>query len=310
MRKSIIKQLEYSFIQARRFFEESILEINHVYGFPEYKGKQRITEWGGTSSAISAIAILGNNTPLLSDKIESSKQWLISQNRNGAWNASGFFSLEATTGVMNDLYEVNIVPEDIKNLALHYIWNNYNPAGFFITPGSKESPHIYTNYLTLKCLSQYSNIPQEKKTKIKEWLLSIKNYNGSWGISKDCEESVPHSIYALYILNYCGVDWETIKDEYKYLIAWILKNYKKVYFSYEEFENTNNESDSAGQNFFRLRISHYILPLFGNLCIDLNDKIESIRITKAILKTQRNGGWGPPDSRLTMWATYWKTRVY
>lgn len=304
MHKSIIKQIENSFIQARSFFEESILEINNVFGFPEYKGKHRITEWGGTSSAISALALLGNINPLLVDMIENSKYWLINQNKNGSWNASGFYSLEATTGVMNDLYELNIIPDDIKHKSLNYIWSNYNNTGFFITPGSKENPHVYTTYLTLKCMTQNSNIPNERKAEIKKWLLSIKNYDNNCGISNACEASVPHSIYALYILNYCGVDWDTIKSEYKDLISWILNNYNKVRFSYEEFENTNNLSDSEGQNFLRLRISHYILPLVGNFCIDLNNKIESIRVMKALVKTQRNGGWGPPDARLTMWATY------
>ena len=223
MHKSIRKLLDNSFGQARCFFEESILELNGISGFPENKGKQRITEWGGTSSALSAIAHFTNITPTLINKIDSSKQWLIGQNKNGSWNASGFYSLEATAGVMNDIYILNIIPDEIKKQSVKYIWDNYNSAGFFITSGSRDNPHIYTTYLILKCLTQYDHIPLERKVEIKNWIHSIKRYDNKWGISNGCEASVAHSIYALCILNFCGDDWNTILNDYKDLILWILK---------------------------------------------------------------------------------------
>lgn len=302
MHKSIAKLLENSLDQARRFLEDSIIEVNGLFGFPEFKGKPRITEWGGTSSALSALTLLDNINPSLKKDVESSKRWLINQNRNGSWNASGYYSLEATAGVLNDVYILNIVPREVVDQALKYFWDNYS-AGFFMTPGSKDNPHVYTTYLILKCFTHYSNIPLGIKGEIKKWLLSVKTHDNKWGISKGSEASVAHSIYALYILNYCGDDWNTITNDYKELIQWILGNFSRINYVYEEFETIIHASDPEGHSFLRLRISHYILPLVGNLCIDMNLKVPSIRIFKEIVNTQRNGGWGP-DSRLTMWATY------
>lgn len=61
--------------QAQNFFENSYREIIEeencsVYGFPELSSRDRLTEWGATSSALVGLSISSDNSPKSQNIIE------------------------------------------------------------------------------------------------------------------------------------------------------------------------------------------------------------------------------------------------
>ena len=94
MKNSLKKQIQNTKHQAQLFFETSYREIKKsntytVFGFPEMSNRDRLTEWGATSSALVGMHLSSDNSPNAQNIIAKSKEWLISkQIGNGSWEAS------------------------------------------------------------------------------------------------------------------------------------------------------------------------------------------------------------------------------
>lgn len=58
----IVNKINKSFDEAKGFFQSCIMPIvldgKTYLAFPHYKGKDRVTEFGGTSSALAALHFL------------------------------------------------------------------------------------------------------------------------------------------------------------------------------------------------------------------------------------------------------------
>jgi len=294
-------------LQAKNFFERNLISIKthsgeQHYGFPVAEGKKRITEWGATSAGLRALLWLGASSPIVSSKCESAKQWLLTQQQNGAWEASGFFSAEATAGVLLDLLSVGVADDEVAGKALEFINLCYRKGYYASTPTSTEKPHIYTTYLVVRCLAARGRL--EKKDEIKNWVLESQTSSGMWGRGPDANiESLVHTIYAYQILHLCGVTKDELLASFGDTLRTTIKRSTEVTYVYEEIEVEQQASDLAGIKYHRLRIQHFALPNLGNLCIAVGNRHTAFSTARKLLEEQFAGGWGPSNDELTMWAT-------
>ena len=306
-KKSFEGAVEQSFLQAKHFFERNLISIaNNAgvrhYGFPVAEGKKRITEWGATSAGLRSLLWLGVSSPALNSKCKIAKEWLLRKQKEGAWEASDFFSAEATAGVLLDLVSVRAVDDEVVNKALRFINSCYRKGYYSSTPTSTEKPHIYTTYVVTKCLTTCGRL--EKKDEIREWLLDSQTRDGMWGRTPGANiDSLVHTIYAYQILHFCGMTRDELLSRFRAQIKTVLKASIELNYLYEEIEAEQQVSDSAGIKYLRLRIQHFVLPALGHLCIVLGDRHTGFRAAKRLLEQQFTGGWGPSNDELVMWGT-------
>jgi hypothetical protein len=306
-KKSFEGAVEQSLLQAKHFFERNLISVAtnagvRHYGFPVAEGKKRITEWGATSAGLRSLLWLGVSSPAVNSKCESSKAWLLRQQKEGAWEASDFFSAEATAGVLLDLVSVRGVDDEVVNQALGFINSCYHKGYYSSTPTSTEKPHIYTTYLVAKCLATCGRL--EKKNEIREWVLDSQTRDGMWGRTPGANiDSLVHTIYAYQILHLCGMARDELLSRFRAQTRTVLKASIELNYVYEEIEAEQQVSDSAGIRYLRLRIQHFVLPALGHLCIILGDRHTGFTAAKRLLKEQFTGGWGPSNDELVMWGT-------
>ena len=83
----------------------------------------RVTDWGGTSSAICLLYQIGNSgTVDIIEKIEKATEWLLAdQAIEGSWEAAEMQCCEATAAVVFDLNETNLLSQEKLEKAINFI---------------------------------------------------------------------------------------------------------------------------------------------------------------------------------------------
>lgn len=308
MKKHFESNIKRSISKAQHFFERNFREISDesnriLYGFPEIEGRERITEWGATSAALAAINKIGVSSSEIQSKFHKAKEWLISEQHNGGWEASGIYSAEATAGVMVDLCSMNALDTQSISLGVDFLKSCYKDGYYLSTPTSTGKPHIFTTLIVMKCLDKFSQL--EHKSEIRQWILSSQASNGRWGQMPNSNvETFVHTAFALNILHFCGASWEEIRNNYKNQIKWIYRNINNLGYTYEEIEIVQPQSDKVGRQYKRLRLRHFALPLIGHLSMGMGNTQMVLHIARKIVLQQFDGGWGPSKDELTMWATH------
>jgi hypothetical protein len=307
LKKNFESCIEKSLLAAKNFFERNLIAIKSnentcYYGFPVSEGKKRITEWGATSAGLRSLLSLGISSPDTQSKCELAKEWLLRQQKDGAWEASDFFSAEATAGVLLDLLSVQAIDDSTAGTAIKFLNSCYRDGHYISTPTSTEKPHIYTTYLVTKCLANYGRL--EKKTKIKNWILNSQIQEGRWGkVPNSNIDSLIHTIYSYQILFFCGMDHHELLLRFQHQIKSVLKATINLDYVYEEIEVAQQLSNSAGLRYNRLRIQHFVLPVLGKFSVMMGDKGTALAVAGRLLDQQFAGGWGTSNDELVMWAT-------
>lgn len=308
MEKRFVVKLENALNEARSFFEDNFHIVNNdeqICGFPETKGKERITEWGATSAGLAALALLGTSSDAFRNQYNSAKIWLKSQQHsNGCWEASGVCSSEPTAGVLIDFITMNANTKVQTDKALNFLKSCYKNEGYYVSiPSSLEIPHIYTTFIVTKCLSKLSSF--EHRDEIRQWILSSNTLNNRWGKTpKSNVEIFVHTVFALFILHYCGSSWQEIKSTYKKQINWLIRNIHNLDYTYEEIEIIQANNDQYGREYYRLRLRHFALPLIGHLFREIGNEVHVLRVAQKMISQQFTGGWGPSKDGLTIWASH------
>jgi len=305
-KKNFEARIGRSLLEAKHFFERNLIAIENeagiYYGFPVAEGKKRITEWGATGAGLKSLLSLGAGSPDVNSKCENAKRWLLQQQKDGAWEASDFFSAEATAGVLLNLISVKAIEAEPIGRAIDFINSCYRDGFYSSTPCSTEKPHIYTTYLVTRCLATYGRL--EKRTEIRDWLMGCQVSNGRWGRGPDTDIYSPiHTIYSYQILQFCGMDKDELLSQYEQEIRQLFKETEESGYIFEEIEVQQDLSDSSGSRYFRLRIQHFVAPALGRLSIMIGEKRTAFRVANRLIEQQFAGGWGPSNDELVMWAT-------
>jgi hypothetical protein len=306
-KKHFESQIEKSLLGAKHFFERNLISINpddstSYYGFPVAEGRRRITEWGATSAGLRSLLSLGISSSDIQSKCDRAKAWIIGQQRDGAWEASDFFSTEATAGDLLDLISVRAIDNNAINNAIEFLTSCYRDGYYNSTPTSTEKPHIYTTYLVTKCLSTYGRL--EQKTEIRDWILKSQIQKGRWGKVPDTNiDSLIHTIYCYQILLLCGMSNDELQSRFHTQIERVLKESIYLNYVYEEIEVQQRLSNSSGLMYNRLRIQHFVLPSLGSFSLMISAKHVAFAAAQKLLDQQFAGAWGPSNDELTMWAT-------
>jgi len=164
MKNKLQKRIQSAKHQAQLFFENSYREIKKsntysVFGFPEMSSRDRLTEWGATSSALVGLYISSDNSPNVQQIIAKSKSWLISkQNADGSWEASDMSLSEATAGVLFDLRKINSLENSVIEKGISFLESCYKDDHFISTPASIEKPHLYTTYIVSMFLNEVARL--------------------------------------------------------------------------------------------------------------------------------------------------------
>ena len=307
------KSIDTCLNEAQDFIVRSHIRIENsnkdkISGWPQYMGKKRITEYGGTSSALSVLYML--------DYIdregicEDSLKWLMKkQNNDGGWMSSREYHCETTAGILMELYnekEQKLSIECIKR-AVGFINKCYDTNGYFkATLRSNETPHIYVTYKAVCALHLTGDLSQSQMASITQWIKANKSTDERWGdIGKSERGTVSGTIFALLILYYCGFTVEELRSEYKTQIAWIKYMTKRDVGTMYDSDaiDLSMRKDTYGETYNTLFTQHYIAPLAYNLFSLFEDKKRTRKIALEIIKNQYCGGWGPSKDRCTMWAT-------
>ena len=194
----LLNDIKSSYILARRYVERCCIRVTQdgqeVQAFTECEGKMRVTDWGGTSSAICLLYQIGNSgTVDIIEKIEKATEWLLAdQAIEGSWEAAEMQCCEATAAVVFDLNETNLLSQKKLEKAINFIQSCYiQGKGYFISrPGVQQKPHIYTTYLAVRTLSvighiSFSNI---QKRQIINWIDLAKSADDKWNSRSQCIE--------------------------------------------------------------------------------------------------------------------------
>jgi len=278
-----------------------------IWGFPHYKSKRRITEYGGTSSGISAFYYVGIPSSGIQEKLLSSVKWLIGkQAPTGAWNSSSVYCCEVTSGILIELTRWDVLGDSAESKAYKYIRSCYNILGFFNSiPQGVGTPHLYTTYIAVKALIEKQSISQKMKDDIKKWVISSKASDGNWGGEPQCNIGTPvYTAMALLLLYYCDYDVKKMKNDFKSQLNYVKKHIKGCGNLYENEEIlVENGKDLYGTTYQVLHTTLYGGPIILELFIALREYQPMVNSINSVLKNQYAGGWGPTKERLTMWAT-------
>lgn len=304
----ILSRIRNTNLLAGAFVEECCITVQQdgksVTAFTEYKGKMRVTEWGGTSSALELLSITGvSNNPDIERKIELAKEWLINkQADDGSWEAAEMQCSEATSAVLYDLAKLNILKPEKQDLAIKYIKSCYQPQkGYFIScPNIHQTPHIYTTYLAVRTLAKYDCLSEEEKREILLNIGKSKMVDDNWGAAyRGRAGDAAHTAMALLIMFYCGKPAKDIKKEYRKNIRWLKKQIRGILtynngFLYEAIEvYSDSENDEYGKVAHILKSYHYQLSLLCSLFLKIRDYGCAYRLIELMIKERGFlGGWG------------------
>jgi hypothetical protein len=303
MKNSINKAIR----ESTDFIRDNYKELEGACGFPEINGRDRITEWGGTISGVHVLHMSSEINCKDKKIVEKSLGWLLSkQSQDGEWDTGGVCITESTSEILyyilSDVYKS--VSSDAISRAIKSIQKNYKD-GYFVSTENTTEARVYTTYLAVKALNRANKLDREQKIKIKSWIENIKIHN-SWGEDfRSQQPKIAHTIYALKILNICGLNWENIHKSYKKTIDWLfdeINNNPYQIYTFEEFSVAINSSDEYGQQYKRIRIRHFNLPTFIQFLIELRENSKALIITNKLISQQYKGGWGISESELTIWA--------
>lgn len=305
---SLVNDIENSLNQAATFLEGSYNA--NLGGFPHYASKERITEYGGTSSGLAALSLIDRITPLFKGNHCKAKNWLISkQALDGSWCSSSVYCCEVTAGILAEFGECkkeDRLPDDVTENACKYIKNCFNQSGYFTSVVDQTTAlHIYTTYIAVRALMAYDGLTNLMKQSIISWLKSAKASDDNWGEEPNNNlGTVIHTAMALYLLYCCDYGVKNIKKEFKKQLSFIKKNISGCgkYYEHEEI-NIPIGNDAYGKVYRVLHITLYSGPILSRLFIALNDKRYATVSIMSILRNQFSGGWGPAKERRTMWAT-------
>lgn len=305
---SLANDIENSLNQAVTFLEGSYNTT--LGGFPHYAGKERITEYGGTSSGLAALSLIDRISPTFKENHCKAKNWLISkQAADGSWCASSFYCCEVTAGILaefGECKEEDRLPNDVTENACKYIKNCFNQTGYFMSVVNQTTAlHIYTTYIAVRALMAYDCLTTSMKQNIISWVKSSKASDDNWGEEPNNNlGTVVHTAMALYLLYCCDYGVKKIKKEFKKQLRFIKKNISGCGKYYEHEEITMPvDNDTYGKVYHVLHITHYGGPILSRLFMVLSDKRYATVSIMSILKNQFSGGWGSTKERRTMWAT-------
>lgn len=318
----LLNDIKSSYILARRYVERCCISVTQngqeIQAFTECEGKMRVTDWGGTSSAICLLNQIGNSgTVDIIEKIERASEWLLAdQAIEGSWEAAEMQCCEATAAVVFDLNETNLLKGKKLEKAINFIQSCYiQGSGYFISrPGVHQKPHIYTTFLAVRTLSvighiSFSNI---QKCQIINWIDSAKSADDKWNSTSQClEGDVAHTIFALLILYYCGVSVKEIKRKYRKQIKWLQSKIKDCAslsgaFSYEATEAYDiSKSDSYGEGAFILKSYHFNTALLCHFFLKIKRMGTAQRLIQKMIDLRgQQEGWGlSTDDKIFVWAT-------
>jgi len=309
----IIDRIQKSINEAKQFLIDSIMEIDDngqsINGFPHYRGKKRITEYGGTSSAISALYKIGTVTNGIHASTQNALKWLWSkQNSDGSWQSSQLYCSEVTAGVLNDLANLKSeIPQNTKELACQYIKSCYEEDGYFKSdPHNIAVPHIFTTYICTNALTLYDCFNDNMKENIKKWIIDSHAIEKSgWGITPQSNEAkISSTIYALKTLLLCNYPKKQLNKEFKKDLLYLKHMIASCGNLYENEEvNIQLGNDEYGVVYKTLKFSHYTATLLGDFFMENEDYQSLLNVIDKILNAQFTGGWGISKDYLSMWAT-------
>lgn len=315
-------KIHEAYNSARRYVESCCIDVLQdgkcIQAFTEYRGKNRVTDWGGTSSAINMLKNIGTSgTEQIKTKIEEAEKWLVSeQEQDGSWEAAEMQCCEATSAVIFDLADTNILSKNMIKRATNYIQKCYVQAGYFVSkPGISQIPHIYTTYLAVKALfheNGNNQLTKRQKKSIIEWIQNAQAADENWNATPQCQVGdTIHTIFALFILYYCGLSINQLKKQYKKQIKWIKKQIKastsrSSAFSYEAIEvYDRTQNDKFGEGAHILKSYHFNTAAlcWFFLKFEYYDIAQRL-IMKLINMQSKEGGWGvEADGKIFVWAT-------
>lgn len=318
----LLNDIKSSYVLARKYVERCCIKVTHdgqeVQAFTECEGKMRVTDWGGTSSAICLLYQIGNSGTIdVIKKIEKATEWLLTdQATEGSWEAAEMQCCEATSAVVFDLIETNVLGKERLEKAINFIQSCYIQGnGYFISrPSVQQKPHIYTTYLAVRTLSVvgHSSFSDTQKNQIINWVNFAKSADDKWNSTSQCiEGDVAHTIFALLILYYCDVSVKEIKRKYCKQIKWLRTHIKDCSslngaFSYEATEAyDNSKSDSYGEGAFILKSYHFNTALLCHFFLKIKMMGISQRLIQKMIDLRgQQEGWGlSSDDKIFVWAT-------
>ena len=318
----LYNDIKSSYILARRYVERCCIEVEQdgrkIQAFTEHEGKMRVTDWGGTSSAIGLLHQTGTSGTLdMNQKLKNAANWLISdQALDGSWEAAEMQCCEATSAVIFDLFDTQFLTQEILNKAVKYIQNCYKSdvGAFTSQPCISQVPHIYTTYLAVRSLYTVNSatFSREQKEKIITWVNNVKATDGNWGSTVSAlEGTVAHTVFALLILYYCGINQKMLIRNYKKQIKWLQSRIKHCStisgsFSYEAIEvYGNHNKDSYGKKANILKSYHFNTALLCTFFLKINKiGISQRLIRKLITLRSQQDGWGLiSENKIFVWAT-------
>lgn len=296
---------------AKRISSSYQYHPNEISGFPEILNRDRVTEWGGTVSAIRISELVPNY--FKSETIEKSIAGILNtqNSQTSAWGASGVDLVEATSEIISCLFDIKDkypalnINEHIDK-AVDFVKSRYDKEiGCFHSnafSGGKEHT-IYSTFKAVTALIKIGALSAHEKWKITLWLKDAIGDNDLWGESQHASQySITHSLYALLTLYSLDVD---IKTDYKNQLNFLFNqiNQSGKTYDYEEYSINTSESDENGRKYKRVRINHFILPLAITLFVKVGDMAKAKILEKQLLKINYGGAWGLYDTFCTTWAT-------
>lgn len=305
----IVKKINKSFDEARGFFQSSIkatiFEGETYVAFPHYKGKDGVTEFGGTSSALAALRVIDVNG-IMNKSTSQAIEWLNKKQQSGAWQFKGLYCSYITAAILCDLYGYELDNDVLEN-AIRYIISCYNEKeGYFLSyPSDDGIPHIYVTFICLKALALYGKTKSIDFDKIKTWIEKSQNWDGNWGVNPcDSSSTYSHTVYAIGILSMCGLSKQDIKDRYTRQIKWLNKGCISLHEQYDSEEIIKQDNTDVDETAYKEVIfQHACAAMIGEFNLKFNHLISSTFLVKRILLNQYNGGWGISHNKLTMWET-------
>ena len=302
------KDIKTSYLLARDYIEDCCITVQQggkeVTAFTECKGKMRVTDWGGTCSALEMLSLTGHSdTPKIAEKIQKASEWLISdQLEDGSWEAAEMNCSEATSAVIYDLRNLDLLSSEKLEKAISFIQSCYIAnAGYFLScPCVEEIPHLYTTFHCVRALSVYDKLPEQQKQEIINRINNSKATDGNWGPTSQCVEGdIAHTVFALLTLFYCNIPIKDIKKENKASIKWLTKRINSMSslgnaFTYEAIEVYSDQfSDQYGDGARILKSYHFNMALLCNLFIKLKEYGVAYRLINKMIKIRgAQKGWG------------------
>jgi prenyltransferase beta subunit len=318
----LINDIKSSYVLARRYVERCCIQVTQdgkkIQAFTECEGKMRVTDWGGTSSAIYLLHQIGDSGTIdIREKIEEASKWLLAdQSSEGSWEAAEMQCCEATAAVIFDLHKTDLLNKEKFELAINFIQSCYvQEGGYFISrPGVQQKPHLYTTYLAVKALAitRHNSFSKMQKSQIINWIDSAKAADDKWNAtSQSINGDVSHTIFALLILYYSGVSVKEIKRKYRKQIKWLRSRIKDCSslsgaFSYEATEAyDDSRSDYYGEGAFILKSYHFNMALLCHFFLKIKRMgIAQRLIQKMIYLRGQQEGWGlTTNGKIFVWAT-------